>query len=300
MGTAGLACSPLAATGPTQIIDTHTHFYDPTRPQGVPWPGKKEKILYRPVLPEEFQQMTQPLGIKGTVVVEASPWLEDNQWVLELAANYPIIVGTVGNLEPGKPGFRGHLSRFAKNRLFRGIRFGALWGRDPGKELPKPEFLADLNALAQMDLELDVVGGPPILAKVLQVTDRVPGLRVVIDHLPFNPPKQAEARIRYQNALRELGQRPQVYIKVSNVLRRSGGRVPDTVDFYRGSLDELWAIFGADRLIYGSNWPVSDRTAPYAAVLKVVREYFAAKGRDATEKYFWKNSQRAYRWVART
>ena len=55
-----------------EIVDTHTHFYDPTRPQGVPWPGKNDKRLYRPVLPDEFQRLSKPFGVVGTVVVEAA------------------------------------------------------------------------------------------------------------------------------------------------------------------------------------------------------------------------------------
>jgi len=53
-------------------------------------------------------------------------------------------------------------------------------------------------------------------------------------------------------------------------------------------------VFGEDRLIYGSNWPVSDLVAPYDAVFRVVHDYFAAKGDRAFERYFWKNSQAAY------
>jgi predicted TIM-barrel fold metal-dependent hydrolase len=134
---------------------------------------------------------------------------------------------------------------------------------------------------------------------VVRITDQVPDLRVVIDHLPFDLPMQEAARGEYQVGLRELARRPQVFIKVSNVLRRSEGRIPEELDFYRPALDELWATFGADRLVYGSNWPVSDLVAPYPAVFKIVREYFAAKGVGATEKFFWSNSKAAYRWQPR-
>src|SRR5262245_62200533 len=68
-----------------EIIDTHTHFYDPTRPEGVPWPGKDDKLLYRKVLPRDFLKVASPVGVTRTIVVEASPWLEDNQWLLDLA-----------------------------------------------------------------------------------------------------------------------------------------------------------------------------------------------------------------------
>jgi L-fuconolactonase len=289
----GLVLSPLKAALPATIIDTHTHFYDTARPQGVPWPPTTEEMLYRPVLPEEFVRITKPLGVTGTIEVEASAWLEDNQWVLDLAARHPVIVGTVGHLEPGKPDFRKTLSRFHKNPRFRGIRLGASGDRGFVPGLPQAGFLSDMRALAEAGLELDAIGGPSLLPHLVRLTDQVPALRVVINHLPFDPPAEAAA---YQTALRELGQRAQVYAKVSNVPRRSGDRVPDDVSFYRPVLDELWDVFGEDRLIYGSNWPVSARIAPYETAFKVVREYFAAKGQEATEKYFWKNSKVAYRW----
>ena len=70
------------------------------------------------------------------IEVEASPWVEDNQWVLDLAAKNPVLIGTVGNLEPGKPNFRENLTRFHKNRLFFGMRFGYLWGRSLTRNSP--------------------------------------------------------------------------------------------------------------------------------------------------------------------
>jgi L-fuconolactonase len=274
------------------IIDTHAHFYDPSRPGGVPWPEKIETTLYRTVLPDEFVKLTKPFGIAGVIEVEASPLVEDNQWVLDLAPKNPILVGTVGDLEPGKPDFRRHLTRFHKNPLFLGIRCGYLWDRNLAAELQKPQFIADLKFMAEAGLEMDAVGSPSLLTDVVRITDRVPELRIVIDHLPYDEPTDSKV-------LRELGKRRQVYVKVSNVLRRSGNRVPTDLAFYQPALDELWEVFGADRLIYGSNWPVSNLVAPYDAVFRIVHEYFSGKGREAFEKYFWKNSQAAYRWRAR-
>jgi L-fuconolactonase len=286
-----LALSSVSAAAATRIIDTHTHFYDPTRPQGVPWPSKEEHILYRSVLPEEFKRVTARFGITGAIAVEASPLVEDNQWVLDLAAKEPIIVGTVGHLEPGTPEFSMELARFHKNRRFRGIRVA-----DFESYLSETPYVEDLKLLAQADLELDILGGPLDLAQAVRVSDLVPDLRIVIEHLPFDPPPNRTDRLAYKHALHELGQRPQVYIKVSNLRRRSGNAVPTDLTFYRPSLDELWSIFGPDRLVYGSNWPVSTEIAPYADVFEVVHKYFATKGQDAMDKFFWRNSKRAYKW----
>jgi L-fucono-1,5-lactonase len=293
---AGFAGPSLKAALPATIIDTHTHFYDTARAQGVPWPPKNDPILYRPVLPPEFVRITKPLGITGTIEVEASVWLEDNQWVLDLAAGNPVIVATVGHLEPGQPDFRRNLERFRKNPRFRGIRVGMSAERGLGAGTTPAPIVDDLKALAAAGLEMDAIGGPPLLPRLVSLLDRIPELRVVINHVPFDPPSDPAGRSAYQGALRELGKRPLVYAKVSNVPRRVGDRVPGDVGFYRPALDELWDTFGADRLIYGSNWPVSARIAPYETAFKIVREYFAVKGQQATDNYFWKNSQAAYRW----
>jgi len=258
------------------IIDTHVHFYDPARPQGVPWPQPTETGLYRTVLPDELKALALPLGVAGCIKVEASPWLEDNQWILDLAAREPFIVGVVGHLDPSQPAFRKNLARLSTNRLFLGIRVGNLDGQDP----------ESLRPLVDRNLQADVIGGPPILASVLRLADRFPALRIVIDHLPFDPPAPE---------LVELRSRPHVYAKVSGVLRRDG-----TPARYHEGLDELCDIFGPDRVMYGSNWPVSNLIGPYSEVLAVVRNYFHTKGREAEEKYFWKNSAGAYRWKPRT
>src|SRR5258705_12843122 len=89
------AGSMLAADAPGRIIDTHIHLYDPNRPQGIPWPPKDNTLLYRPTLPADFQTATRGLGVTGVVVVEASVWLEDNQWILDLAKENSIIKGFV-------------------------------------------------------------------------------------------------------------------------------------------------------------------------------------------------------------
>ena len=194
---AGLA---LAQAGPmpipSRIIDTHIHLFDPTRPQGVPWPAKENKVLYHTALPDRYRKIAVPLGITGAIEVECSPWLEDNQWVLDVAAKDKIVLGMVGDLEPGKPEFRAQLERFHRNPLFLGIRYGNLWGRDLSAEVGKPEFIADLKALADAGLELDTANPTPaLLATLLRVTDRVPNLRIVIDHLPrLEPPTEAAPR----------------------------------------------------------------------------------------------------------
>jgi predicted TIM-barrel fold metal-dependent hydrolase len=294
---AGAALAARAQMAGIPIIDAHIHLFDTARPGGVPWPGKDNGVLYKPALPDRYRGIAVPLGIRGAIEVEASPLVEDNQWVLDVAAKNTILVGTVGNLEPGKPEFGKQLERFHRNPLFLGIRYGNLWGRDFAAESARPEFLAGLKLLAQAGLSLDTANPTPgLIETVVRITDKVPNLRVIIDHLPqLNPP----ADRGYAASLHALGQRPQVYVKISEVLRRVDGRIPQDLAFYRPRLDELFGIFGEDRVLYGSDWPNSDQWEPYAVELQLVREYFLTKGRGIAEKYFWKNSQAAYRWKKR-
>ena len=295
------AASAAAQSTVIPIIDTHVHFFDTTRPQGVPYPGGSG-IPGLPIAnPEKLKEVAAPLGIVGAIETEASPWVEDNLWVLEMAGKDPFMVGTVGNLEPDKLEFREYLGRYRKNPLFRGIRYGNLWGRSLAGAVEKPDFIAGVKELAASDLALDTANpSPDLIQAVVRLTDKVPGLRVVLDHLPsMELPAEVAARKAVENNLRELAKR-NVYVKVSVVARRVDGRVPTDLAFYKPRLDVIWEIFGEDRLIFGSDWPNSaGNWVSYAAVLALVREYFLGKGRGAAEKYFWKNSLAAYKWVRR-
>lgn len=291
LAAASAAGAALGAKGPSRIIDTHTHFYDPRRPGGVPWPAPGEPKLYRPVLPADFVKLTRPLGVTGTVVVEASPLLEDNQWILDLARDNPVIAGFIGHLEPGRPEFRGHLERFGRNPLFRGIRLDG--GRiQAGVE--QAAFMDDLRRMAQAGFTLDAIGGPEMFAPLDRLAGSVPALKIVIDHLPFDPFRGKAEHALYADGLQRMAAHRNVFAKVSGVLRPGAGQSGATLRMGR-----LWRAFGEDRLLYGSNWPVSDLAAPYTDILAIVTAYFLAKGPGATEKFFWRNSVNAYGWAPR-
>lgn len=302
LASASAAALPApGAAPPIPIIDTHIHLFDPTRPQGVPWPPKDNAKLYQPALPPRFRQLAEPHGIVGAIEVECSPWLEDNQWVLDVMAPDEIMVGTIGNLEPAAPDYRKHLDRFRRNRLFLGIRYSNLWGRDFAASAANPNFIAGLKDLAAAGLTLDTSPpGDSSLTTVRKLKDQVPGLRIVLNHTPrMNFPVDPAARQNFVSSLRALAKAPDIFAKVSGILRRADGRVPEEPAFYRSQLDELWDIFGEDRVVYGSDWPNSDNWGSYAAGFRVVNEYVTSRGRRIAEKYFWRNSINAYRWKKR-
>ena len=296
-GTASLTAIG-SQNSPIPIIDTHIHLFDPTRPQGAPYTGPPG-VPIEPSLPPRYRKLATPLGIVGAIKVEASPWVEDNLWVLEVAERDTIVVGVVGNLEPDKPDFAEMLERFHKNRLFRGIRYGNLWGRDITKQVDNPPFIDGLKRLQQADLVLDTANPRvDLLQAIIKLTDKVPDLRVVLDHLPSLEPTAA-TRKTYDETLDQLQQRPRVFVKLSAVIHRVNGQVSTELNAYRDRLQQLVGRFGEDRILFGSDWPNSDGVAPLDKVVGVVREFFQMQPREVAEKYFWKNSLAAYKWIKR-
>lgn len=271
-----------SAARPERILDTHIHLYDPRRPEGVPWPAKGDAVLYRPVLPAEFHALAREHGVAAAVVVEASPWLEDNRWILDLTRGDAFFPGVVGNLKPGAPDFSSALARFAADPRFVGIR------ARPGLD---DRSIADLRLLAARGKSLDLLRPPPGLAA--EIARRVPELTIVLDHLAdakvaAGPPARA-----WLDDVRAAAAFPNVYVKLSG-LDQQAGKAAD-LELFRPTLDALWSSFGEERLMYGSNWPVTLLHTDYRTHLDWVIDYVRPKGREAMDKVFWRNAVKAYR-----
>ena len=280
------------------IIDTHVHFFDPSRPQGVPWPEPDDDLLYRTVLPEHYKAVAKPEGVTGVIVIEASEWVEDNQWVLDLAAEDPFIVALVGHLIPYSADFAGNLDRFAANPLFRGLRMrNGYW-----EDVERRDYMQAMEQLAARDLEVDVNLSHEELDGVYRVARRLPELRIVINHIAHGRPINGKSpNPHWADAMREGGELPNVFCKVSALAHMTETTpAPSDVEFYTPALDVLWEAFGEDRLVYGSNWPNVEAGAPYATEQRIVETYFKGKGESVAEKFFWRNSKAAYKWVERT
>ncbi|MHC1764829.1 MAG: amidohydrolase [Verrucomicrobiia bacterium] len=295
------AASDPSVTGDEHVvvIDTHSHFYDPSRPQGVPWPPREDKLLYRTVLPQDYRALPVPRPVTGTVVVEASPWVEDNQWVLDLAAKGPFIVGLVGNLPIGTPAFARHLKRFAANKLFRGIR---IRDRRLDGALEDSTFISDLKLLADLDLALDLVNGNDILAFADRLSGTIPNLRIIIDHLAGLAIDGKAPPSVWMQKMRALADRRNVFCKLSGLVEGTGrtdGTAPNDVEFFRPVLDFMTKLFGPERLIYASNWPVSERFAPLSTVQSIIADYYHGHGRRAEEQVFSQSAKAAYHWEQR-
>jgi predicted TIM-barrel fold metal-dependent hydrolase len=276
------------AQSPVPIIDSHFHIYDQTRPQGAPFPFQPNQP---PFLPKDFRASAIPAGVVGGIKVEASPWVEDNLWVLMMIESEPMMVGMVGNLDPVKPEFREYLDRYRKNKLFLGIRYGNVWKEHNMVEaVHQPAFLDNMKAFAETGLTLEVANPRLDLTEAaLRLTDKVPGLRIVMGHQQaLALPAEPAVLKTYGSHLRDLQQRG-AFVKISG-LYRAPNTPPGTYPDYKPVMDFLWDIFGEDRAIFaGRNKTVID----------ILRSYCDAKSPTAAEKYFWKNSVKAFRWTPR-
>lgn len=296
--TLAAAAMPVSAASQlaTRVIDTHTHFYDPTRPQGVPWPAQGSP-LYRPVYPKDWLAQAGKHGIRETVVVEASKLLEDNDWILNLAAKEKSIVGFVGNVSPASTDFAAQIKRLAANPLFRGIRIGGTLVSDG---IDSTEFIAAMKVIADLNLSLDVNGLKNFDA-VAALAEKISNLRIVINHCG-NCGDAQKLAATWKDGITACARRPNVSCKVSALMEMTQtppGQAPTDTAYYQPVLDHLWDRFGQDRLMYASNWPVSDKGAGYDVIVKVAGEFATSKGSDFTEKFFWKNSLAIYRWIER-
>jgi L-fuconolactonase len=303
------------------IIDCHIHLFDGSRPQGAPYKGGRG-FAGGVALPAMYAKIAKPLGIVGVIEVDASPWLEDNLWVLETIQPESIMVGTVGNLRPDKPEFGEYLERFAKNPLYRGIRYGNLWTYDLPRQTDNPLVIDNLKLLAQHDLVLETANqNIALLEAAVRVNDKIPDLRIVLDHLPALDPSP-ETQIQYDYVMKEISQRKNIWVKLSEIVHpvRAPGSAPPArsapaaeqpqlpaaspvivrgLTAHRERLDMLMTYIGEDRVVFGSDWPNAVGVSEVPDTVALVREYFSGKNRRAAEKFFWKNSVAAYKWIKR-
>ena len=285
-----------------QIIDTHIHLYDTNRSEGVDWPPVTDKVLYRPVLTEHFDEVADRAGIASTVIVEASSRSEDNQWMLDLVKHNPDrYLALVGNLPIGTDEFPGLLERFSRDSRFVGIR---MRDRPGGDGFFTDPVWRDLGSLAKKGLTLDVLINNFTIDEVTEVAKRLPDLKIMINHLgglsitndPLDP--------KWKEAMEKASQYENVYCKVSGIFQRAGVKpVPKERSFYTPVFKIVFDAFGEDRIVYGSNWPVTDRGGSYAEQLSIIRGYFnpqvmrlkdSPRGELIARKLFRENAVKFY------
>ena len=289
-GLVALAC----ADEPPAIIDCHVHLWDIARPAGLGWIKKDDKTLNRSFLPADHESIARTHGVSGTIVVQAGQSLPDNQWNLDITAHNPRLYrGVVGNFSEtiGTPAFQPRFEKLCENPRYLGYRLSGRY-----QEKLTDAFFADLRLTAQKGRAVDFLTGGYRLEDITEIARRVPELRILINHLGGVKLDGKPLAAAWVEQFRALAKQPNVHCKVSALFGRWEKQpAPQDIAAYTKVLDLAFESFGEDRLIFGSDWPVTEQTADYAAVLRLTRAYFDRKGPAISVKLFHQNAAAFYR-----
>ena len=276
------------------IIDCHVHLWDIARPAGLGWIKKENKVLYRSFLPKDHEPIAAANGVRGVVVVQAGQSLPDNQWNLDITAhNKTLYRGVVGNLSEviGTPQFKPLFETLCKDPRYVGYRLSGRY-QEPLKEA----FFRDLQLTAERRKTVDFLVGGYRFADIAEIAKRVPDLRIILDHFGGVKLDGSPLDSKWVGELRAVAQQKNVYCKVSALYGRVEKQpAPQDIAFYSPVIDLVFDCFGEDRLVFGSDWPVTETTGDYASVVKLTRAYLDRKGRSVSEKVFHKNAASFYR-----
>jgi L-fuconolactonase len=289
-----LLLSPGRAEKPSiPIVDTHVHLWDLSRPEGITWIAPDHPVLYRSFLPARHEPVAKANGVTAVVVVQAGQSLPDNQWNLDITAhNKQLYRGVVGNLSKviGTAEFAPLFAQLCQDERYVGYRLSGRYQEKLGDA-----FFRDLELTAAMGRTVDFLPDGYTLDDIAEIARRVPKLKIILDHFGNVRLDQGTLDPAWADKLRAVAKHPNVYCKVSALYGRVKAQpAPKEIAFYQGVLDLAFASFGEDRLVYGSDWPVSETSGDYASVLALTRAGFAARGDRVLEKLFHENAVRFY------
>lgn len=286
------ACVP-AHAAEQEIIDCHVHLWTLSRPDGVGWIKQDDKTLYRDFLPQDHAPIAKANGVGAVVLVQAGQSIPDNQWNLDITApNKALYRGLVGNLSRviGTDEFAALFKKLCEDPRYLGYRLSGRY-----QEMLADAFYRDLELTAAAGKSVDFLVDAYSLKDVDAIAKRVPRLRIILDHIanirldgkPLDP--------GWVENFRAVAQNPNVFCKVSALFGRVAEQpAPVDLAFYTPVLDLAFECFGEDRLVFGSDWPVSQTTADYPAVLKLTHAYFDPKGAGVCGKLFHDNAMKFY------
>lgn len=249
------------------IIDAHQHFWNFSA-VAYRWPTAAEAPIYRDIEAPELAGLLAEAGVDRTVAVQADNSYADTEYLLATAHAHPFVAGVVGWVPLDRPDEAARkLEEFGRDPRFRGVRHLIHNEPDPNWVV-REEVLEGLRALAAAGFPFDVVAEYPLhLEHVPLISERVPGLRMVIDHLA-KPPIRERRRAGWIEQLTAAAENPNVFAKISGLntaAHRERWRAEDLQPY----IDDALRLFGPQRLMFGSDWPVANLAGDY---LKVWRE----------------------------
>ena len=257
------------------IVDAHLHVWDLER-RAYDWPTPDLPELYRTTDLADVRPSLDRAGVDAVVLVQAADTAEDTAGMLEMADRHPIVVGVVGWVPLDRPvDAAAALAGFAAEPRIVGIRDLIHTRPDPDWIL-RPEVDEGLGLLADAGLPFDyVTSDPAALVHLPVLAQRHPTLRLVLDHLG-KPPIGLDdaARRQWRELLAAAAENPLLSAKVSGLAAAVGAPDSWTTEMLRPFIHDALEVFGADRLMYGGDWPVSILAGGYDRSWDGVSEVF--------------------------
>ncbi|WP_164716332.1 amidohydrolase family protein [Paenibacillus whitsoniae] len=245
-------------------VDSHVHFWQPARGD-YGWLKPDHPLLYQDYLPVQLLPEMTVHGVEAVIAVQAAPTAAEAAFLLELAQTAPAIAGVSGGLDPLAERFDAELAQLQANTRFAGVRFGGSAFRAGRPPAEQRRLRAALASLQQVGLTLDLLVQPGDLAAVAGYLEEQPQLTAVVNHLGC-PPVREQPSESWLTGMARLAELPRTAVKLSGMITMAGGYRPALLQPY---VDRLLQLYGPDRLLFGSDWPIALQAGGYGDVIRL-------------------------------
>jgi len=272
-------------------VDAHQHYWRPERGD-YPWMAGAPVGLRRRFGPADLRPLLEAARVDATVLVQAAPTVAETDYLLGIADATPSVAGVVGWVNFEDPAERAVLARLAASPSLLGIR-------PMVQDLPDDDWIlrGDLDwafaALQEMNLSFDALGYPRHARRFLQLCERYPGLRVVLDH-GLKPEIARREFSRWAGDMRDLAGHTQASCKLSGLASEAAPGA--TIDELRPYVEHLLEVFGPTRLMWGSDWPVATAAMGYGQWLETCQTLLSPLGDEDQALIFGGNAAALYQF----
>lgn len=271
-------------------IDSHQHFwkFDPVRDS---WITEDMSVIRRDFLPPDLAPNLQQHALDGCIAVQSDQSEKDNDFLLELAEANPFIKGIVGWVDLQAENIEESLDFWCRHKKLKGFRH-VLQGETDRALMLKPEFKRGIKALEKHEYTYDILIFPDQIAYATKLAQFFPDQKFVLDHIA-KPLIKDHLTEPWGKDIRELAALSNVYCKVSGMVTEADWKTWKNEDF-TPYLDTVFEAFGAERLMFGSDWPVCLVAGGYQKMIGIVEEY-TSRLTENEQKLFWGgNAERFY------
>jgi L-fuconolactonase len=276
------------------IVDAHHHFWDPATAD-YPWLTDELAAIRRAFGPADLEPHLRAAGVEATVLVQTRSSLEESVDFLAVAAATPFVRGVVGWVDLTDPAVADTIAGLQAgpggDRL-KGIRHQAHDEPDPDW-LVREDVIRGVEAVGLAGLVYDLLVRTRELPAALELARRLPDVRFVIDHIA-KPPIADGALEPWASRLTPFEELDHVACKLSGMVTEADWSSWTPADL-QPYVERVLAIFGLDRLLFGSDWPVCLLASTYGGVIDAARQSLDGLGTGDLAKVFGGTAERVYR-----